>query len=45
MHYPGGIFNEKGEFICIPTHKAWPIMESFVESGKVKSIGVSNFNV
>jgi 2,5-diketo-D-gluconate reductase A len=22
---------------------AWPIMESFVEAGKIKSIGVSNF--
>lgn len=45
MHYPGGIFNEKGEFVCVPTHQAWPIMETLVEKGKVKSIGVSNFNV
>ena len=29
----------------MPMHKIWPIMESFVEKGYTKHIGVSNYNV
>ena len=39
-------YNEKGEKINkIPMHVIWPIMESLVEKGYTKYIGVSNYNV
>lgn len=39
-------YDEKGEKINImPMHKIWPIMESLVEKGYTKYIGVSNYNV
>ena len=38
--------NEKGERIhMLPLHKLWEIMESFVEKGYTKYIGVSNYTV
>ena len=39
-------YNEKGEKVdLVPMHKIWPIMESLVEKGYTKYIGVSNYNV
>ncbi len=39
-------YNEKGEKINIrPLHILWPLLESFVEKGYTKYIGVSNYNV
>ena len=39
-------YNEKGEIINkFPMHIVWPIMESLVEKGYTKYIGVSNYNV
>ena len=47
LHWPKFfIYNEKGEKTnLMPMHKIWPIMESFVEKGYTKYIGVSNYNV
>lgn len=44
IHYPGGFYNEKGEYVNIPLYKTWREMEALVKKGLVKSIGVSNFN-
>ena len=39
-------FNEKGEKVHqLPLHELWPIMESFVEKGYTKYLGVSNYTV
>ena len=39
-------YNENGEKINkIPMHVLWPLMESLVEKGYTKYIGVSNYNV
>ena len=47
IHWPKFFdYDKKGQKINIaPLHKVWPIMESFVEKGYTKHIGVSNFNV
>ena len=47
LHWPKFfIYNEKGEKTHLtPLHKIWPIMESFVEKGYTKHIGVSNYSV
>ena len=47
LHWPKFFnYNEKGEKThLMPMHKIWPIMESFVEKGYTKHIGVSNYNV
>ena len=47
IHWPKFFdYDKKGGKINIaPMHKVWPIMESFVEKGYTKHIGVSNFNV
>ena len=47
IHWPKFFdYDKKGQKINIaPLHKVWPIMESFVEKGYTKYIGVSNFNV
>jgi len=47
MHWPKFFdYNKNGEKInLVPMHKSWPILESFVEKGLTKHIGVSNFNV
>ena len=39
-------YNEKGEKVNkLPLHELWPIMESFVEKGYTKYLGVSNYTV
>ena len=47
IHWPKFFdYDKKGNKInLVPLHKIWPIMESFVEKGYTKYIGVSNFNV
>ena len=47
LHWPKFFnYNEKGEKThLMPLHKIWPIMESFVEKGYTKHIGVSNYTV
>ena len=47
IHWPKFFdIDNKGQKINItPLHKVWPLMESFVEKGYTKHIGVSNFNV
>ena len=47
LHWPKFFnYNEKGEKThLMPMHKIWPIMESFVQKGYTKHIGVSNYNV
>ena len=40
MHWPAGFFTESKK----PVHVLWAEMESFVDKGLVKSLGVSNFN-
>ena len=47
LHWPKFfIFNEKGEKVKMtPIHIVWPKMESLVEKGLTKNIGVSNYNV
>ena len=47
IHWPKFFdYDKKGNKInLVPLHKVWPIMESFVEKGYTKYIGVSNFNV
>ena len=47
MHWPKFFdYDNKGNKINIaPLHKTWPLMESFVEKGYTKYIGVSNFSV
>ena len=46
-HWPKFLkYTEKHEIINkLPMHVVWPIMESFVEKGYTKYIGVSNYNV
>ena len=41
IHWPDGYFREAK----MPIHEVWPQMESLVEKGLTKSIGISNFNV
>ena len=47
MHWPKFFdYDKNGNKINIaPLHKTWPLMESFVEKGLTKYIGVSNFSV
>ena len=47
MHWPKFFdYDKNGNKINIaPLHKTWPLMESFVEKGYTKYIGVSNFSV
>jgi len=47
IHWPIGVVDENTQKVKsqIPLHKTWKSMEDLVKSGKVKSIGVSNFNV
>ena len=47
IHWPKFFdYDKNGNKInLVPLHKIWPIMESFVEKGYTKYIGVSNFNV
>ena len=47
LHWPKFFdYDEKGEKThLMPLHKIWPIMESFVEKGYTKHIGVSNYSV
>ena len=51
VHWPVAIrtikdeTSTKYEKIKIPIHKIWPQMESLVEKGLTRSIGVSNFCV
>ena len=47
LHWPKFFnYNEKCEKThLMPMHKIWPIMESFVQKGYTKHIGVSNYNV
>jgi diketogulonate reductase-like aldo/keto reductase len=47
IHWPLGLTDEKtGEIKKqIPLHVTWKAMEEQVKAGRVKSIGVSNFNV
>ena len=41
IHWPLGIKAEPMK----PLHKLWPELESLVDNGYTKSIGISNFNV
>ena len=47
IHWPKFFdYDKKGNKInLMPLHKIWPLMESFVEKGYTKYIGVSNFNM
>ena len=47
MHWPKFFnYDKNGKKVNLtPLHISWPIMESFVEKGYTKYIGVSNFNV
>ena len=46
IHWPKFFdYDKNGNKINLaPIHKVWPLMESFVEKGYTKYIGVSNFN-
>lgn len=45
-HLPFSIYkDEEGQTYKFPIHKMWTLMESFVEKGYTKSIGVSNYHV
>ena len=45
-HWPSGKkYNGKSDFKLISIKELWPKMESLVEKGLTKSIGVSNYNV
>ena len=45
-HWPAGKkYNGKADFKLISIKEFWPKMESLVEKGLTKSIGVSNYNV
>ena len=47
IHWPKFFdYDKKGNKVnLMPLHKIWPLMESFVEKGYTKYIGVSNFNM
>ena len=47
IHWPKFFdYDKEGKKIHLaPLHKTWPLMESFIEKGYTKHIGVSNFNV
>ena len=47
VHWPKFFdYDKEGKKIHLaPLHKTWPLMESFIEKGYTKHIGVSNFNV
>lgn len=44
IHWPSGFFMPEPEN-RVPIHKLWPQMEGFVDAGKVKHLGISNFNL
>jgi diketogulonate reductase-like aldo/keto reductase len=47
IHWPVSVkkIGEKFEFINIPLYKKWKVMEEMVAKGKVRSIGLSNYNL
>jgi len=47
IHWPvGKVDGKTGErLVQVPLHKTWKALEDQVKAGRVKSIGVSNFNV
>ena len=46
IHWPLGDFNQETQKLNqVPLHVTWKQLEDQVKAGKVKSIGVSNFNV